>query len=104
MFYKVIYNNKVIDVLDKLVFLRYQKKYNRMILCEECEAQAILSSDEKYIWHEETLYNIPVSGYDTVRVEEIDAYEYEQLKILKLKTLEEVIDEYTLLLIEGGIL
>lgn len=104
MFYKVIYNNKVIDVLDKLIYLKYQKKYNRMILCEEREAQAIMSSDEKYIWHEETLYNIPVSGYDTVRVEQIDAYEYEQLKVLNLKTLEEVIDEYTLLLIDGGVL
>jgi hypothetical protein len=104
MFYKVIYNNKVIDVLDQLVFLKYQKKYDRMILCEENEAQAILSSDGKYIWHEETLYYIPVPGYDTVRVEEIDEYEYNQLKILKSKTLEEVIDEYTLLLIEGGIL
>ena len=104
MFYKVIYNNKVIDVLDRLVYLKYQAKYNRMILCEKREAQAIMSSDEKYIWHEETLYNIPVSGYDTVRIEEIDAYEYEQLKILKLKTLEEVIDEYTLLLINGGVL
>lgn len=104
MFYKVIYNDKVIDVLDQLVYVKYQEKYDRMILCDEREAQAILSSDEKYIWHEKTLYNIPVPGYDTVSIEKIDAYEYEQLKILKLKTLEEVIDEYTLLLIEGGIL
>ena len=102
--YKVIYNNKVIDVLDKLIYLKYQEKHNRMILCDMREAQAIMSSDENHIWHEETLYNIPVDGYDTVRVEEIDAYEYEQLKILKLKTLEEVIDEYTLLLINGGVL
>jgi hypothetical protein len=104
MFYKVIYKDKVIDVLDQLVYVKYQEKYDRMILCDEREAQAILSSDEKYIWHEKTLYNIPVPGYDTVSIEKIDAYEYEQLKILKLKTLEEVIDEYTLLLIEGGIL
>lgn len=104
MFYKVIYNDKVIDVLDQLVYVKYQEKYNRMILCDEREAQAILSSDEKHVWHEKTLYNIPVDGYDTVRIEKIDAYEYEQLKIFKLKTLEEVIDEYTLLLIEGGIL
>lgn len=104
MFYKVIYNDKVIDVLDRLVYLKYQEKYDRMILCEEKEAQAILSSDEEYIWHEETLYNIPVSGYDTVRVEQIDKYEYNQLKLLQCKTLEEVLDEYTLLLLEGGII
>lgn len=104
MFYKVIYNGKVIDVLDRLIYCKYQEKYNRMILCEECDAQGIISSDEKYIWHEETLYNIPVHGYDTVRVEEIDKYEYNQLKLLKCKTLDEVLDEYTLLLLEGGII
>lgn len=102
MYYKVIYNNKVIDVLDNLVFLKYQEKYNRMILCDEHEAQAILSSDEKYIWHEETLYNIPVPGYDTVRVEEIDAYEYAQLKMQSEEKITEIIDKYTLLLIERG--
>lgn len=104
MFYKVIYNDKVIDVLDRLVFLKYQETYNRMIFCEESEAQAIISSDEEHIWHEETLYNIPVPGYDTVRVEEIDEYEYKQLKVLNCKTPEQIIDEYTLLLIDGGVL
>lgn len=102
MYYKVIYNDKVIDVLDRLVFLKYQEKYNRMILCEEREAQAILSSDAKYIWHEETLYNIPVPGYDTVRLEEIDRYEYEQLKMQSEEKVAEIIDKYTLLLIERG--
>lgn len=104
MFYKVIYKDKVIDVLDKLNYARYQEKYDRMILCEEKDAQAIISSDEKYIWHEETLYNIPVSGYETVRIEEIDEYEYNQLKVLGLKSPEQIIDEYTLLLINGGVL
>ena len=104
MFYKVIYNNKIIDALDKLVFLKYQEKYDRMILCDEFDAQAILSSDEEHIWHEETLYNIPVSGYDTVRIEEIDEYEYRQLKLLNLESPEKIIDTYTLLLIEGGII
>ena len=102
MYYKVIYNDKIIDVLDRLVFLKYQEKYNRMILCEEREAQAILSSDAKYIWHEETLYNIPVSGYDTVRLEEIDRYEYEQWKMQSEEKVAEIIDKYTLLLIERG--
>lgn len=103
MFYKVIKNDKVIDVLDRLVYLKYQKKYNRMIFCDIEEAQAIISSDEKHIWHEESLYEIPVSGYDTVRVEEIDEYEYEQLKMLNGKTIQEVIDMYTLLLINEGV-
>ena len=104
MFYKVIKDGKVIDVLDELLYAKYQQKHGVMVLCPESEAQAILSSDGKYIWHEETLYELPVDGYDTVRVEEIDKYEYEQLKILGLKTPEQIIDEYNLLLLRGGII
>ena len=104
MFYKVIKDNKVIDVLDRLIFLKYQKKHNRMIFCDENEAQAIYSSDGEHIWHEESLYNIPVDGYNTVRIEEIDEYEYKQLKMLGLKSPEEIIDAFVLSLIEEKVL
>lgn len=104
-YYKVIKDGKVIDVLDKIIYLKYQKKHNMMILCEESDnAEAIMSSDQQYIWHEESLYQIPVEGYDTVQIEEIDKYEYDQLKMLNLKSVSEIIDQYTLSLIEGGIL
>ena len=104
MYYKVIKNNKVIDVLDKLVYLKYQKRHNRMILCNESDAQAFFSSDRKNIWHTETLYDLPVEGYDEVELISIDEYEYKQLKVLNYKTPSEIIDAYTLSLIEGGLL
>lgn len=104
MYYKVIKNEQVIDVLDKLYFLKYQLKHKRMLLCEPSEAQAILSSDKKTVWHESTLPPIPAEGYDTVTVKKIDKYEYMQLKALNGRTPEEIIDNYTLLLIEEGIL
>lgn len=104
MYYKVIKNGKVIDVLDRLVFLRYQKKHDRMLLCDEENAQAILSSDGNYIWHEKTLHKIPVDRYDTIDLVEIDVYEYNQLRCLNLKTPEEILEEYTLLLFQEGIL
>ena len=106
MYYKVIKNSKVIDVLDKLVYLRYQKKHNRMVLCDESKAQAFFSSDRKMIWHTETLYDLPVNApqYDVVELVEIDAYEYAQLKMFGYKSLSEVLDEYTLLLIKEGII
>lgn len=104
MYYKVIKDSKVIDVLDHLSFVRYQEKHGIMIACSEAEAQAIISSDGEYIWHVGGLYNIPVDGYDTVELVEIDGYEYKQLKVLNMKTPEEIIDEYTLLLINGGVL
>ena len=106
MFYKVMKDNKVIDVLDDLVFLKYQKKHKRMQFCDENEAEAIFSSDRKHIWHEESLYNIPVEAghYDKVKILPIDIYEYEQLKMLNLKTSEQIIDSLILSLISEGVI
>lgn len=92
MFYKVIYNDKIIDALDGLAYLKYQEEYDRMIFCEESEAQAILSSDCKKIWHVDGLYDIPVSRYETVRLEEIDEYDYKCFKVFGLDSMEDVID------------
>lgn len=104
MFYKVIKDGKVIDVLDRLVYLKYQQEHGVMLLTDINDAQAILSSDNNTIWHERTLYDIPVEGYDTVEVVEIDKYEYDQLKVLNMKTPTEIIDEYNLLLLEMGVI
>ena len=104
MYYKVLKDNKVIDVLDNLIYLKWQPKHKIMVLSDENEAQAILSSDKNTIWHERTLYNIPVSGYDTVDLVEINAYEYRQLKVLNMKSPEQIIDEYNLLLLEMGVI
>lgn len=104
MFYKVMKEGRVIDVLDQLVFLKYQPRHDIMVLCSEDEAQAILSSDKDTIWHEETFYKIPVSGYDTVSLVEIDEYEYRRLKMLNGKTPEEIIDAYTLMLLSEGVI
>ena len=46
MYYKVLKNNKVIDVLDSLTYLKWLPKRKMMVLSDENEAQAILSSDK----------------------------------------------------------
>ena len=88
MYYKVIKDNKVIDVLDKLIYLKYQPKHKIMVLSDENEAQAILSSDNNTIWHERTLYNIPTSElhFDTVDLIEINEFEYRNCKIALSKS------------------
>ena len=50
------------------------------------------------------LNKIPVSGYDTVEIQEIDQYEYNKLKCLNLKTPEAIIDEFVLSLLEDNVL
>ena len=57
-----------------------------------------------HIWHVDGYYLIPCPEYDTVELQEIDLYEYEQLKALGGKTPEAIIDAYTLSLIQGGLL
>lgn len=104
MFYKVMKNNRVIDVLDKLIYLKWQPKHKIMVLSDENEAQAILSSDKNAIWHEKTLYRVPVGGYDEVEIIEIDEYEYKQLKMLNMSTPEEIIDSFVLSLLENKII
>lgn len=104
MYYKVIKDNKVIDVLDCLIYLKWQDKRKRMVLTDINQAQAILSSDGDTVWHERALYEIPVDGYDTVDIEPIDQYEYRQLKALNGKTPTEIIDEFVLSLLEEGVL
>lgn len=106
MYYKVLKNNKVIDVLDNLTYLKWEPKHKIMVLSCEDEAQAILSSDKNTIWHEKTLYKIPVEAghYDSVDLVEIDMYEYKQLKMLNLFTPEEIIDNFVLSLLENKII
>ena len=104
MYYKVIKNNKVIDVLDNLVYLKWQEKHNIMVVTEEKYAEAILSSDQRTIWHVDGMYDVPVDKYDNVTLEPINEYEYRQLRVLNMKTPESIIDEYNLLLMEMGVL
>jgi hypothetical protein len=104
MYYKVLKDGKVIDVLDKLIYLKYQPKHKIMVLTNENDAQAILSSNKNTIWHEKTLYKIPVDGYDTVEIFAIDKYEYEQLRVLNMRSPEEIFDSAILFLIENNIL
>lgn len=104
MFYKVMKNNKVIDVLDNLIYLKWEPKHRVMVLTDENDAQAIMSSSKNTIWHVKGFYKVPVDGYDTVELTEIDKYEYEQLRILNLKNPQEIIDATILSLLESGVI
>lgn len=81
---------------------RISKKNDVFLLCDEEHAQGIMSSDMNDIWHVDYYPSIDKEGVDTVSLIEIDKYEYEQLKPLCMKTPEEIIDAYTLTLLNGG--
>lgn len=104
MFYKVIKDNKVIDVLDHLTYLKWQPKNKIMLLSDLNEAQAILSSDNNTVWHVEGFYDLPVDGYETVVIKEIEEFEYKKLKMLNLNTPEEIIDAFVLDLLDREVI
>lgn len=106
MYYKVIKNGKVIDVLSHLKYFKWQPENKIMLLTDINDAQAILSSDGNTFWHTETLYKLPNDApeIDVVEIESIDKFEYKQLKVLNMKSPEQILDEYNLLLLEMGII
>lgn len=74
MYYKVLKDNKIIDILKNIFYIKYQEKNNLLLLCNIQEAEAILSSDGIHGWHIEGLYDFPP-----------DSYEYEIIEITKLE-------------------
>ena len=74
MYYKVIKNDEVVDVLNHILYIIYQEKHSLLLLCDITEAQAILSSDGKYGWHIEGLYNFPPDN-DIYAIKEISKCE-----------------------------
>ena len=79
MYYKVIKNNEVVDILRNINYIKYQEKHKILILCDIKEAQAVLSSDGKCGWHIEGLYNFPLDNTE-YEIVEITEFESEKLK------------------------
>lgn len=79
MFYKVMREGNVVDVLSTVLYVKYQSKHDQMLICDIKEAEAILSSDGKYGWHIEGLYNFQPDNY-SYAVSKISKFEYDTLK------------------------
>lgn len=102
-YYKVVRGGTVIDVLTGFEFVKYDARHDDTYFCDRDHAEGFLSSDRSRVYR---IKSMPVGAkqYDTVLIYEIDKYEYEQLVALTLKTPQEIIDAYTLTLLNGGIL
>ena len=103
-YYKVLKNGKPIDVLERVHYLKWNEPTNRFYNATKEDAQAIKSSDGKKVWHEITLRSIPIEGYDNVELCAINESEYRRLKFEFCYDINEFLDQYTLLLIERGVL
>lgn len=79
MYYRVVKNGKVIDILDRIVYVKHQEKHDQLLICDIADAQAILSSDGNYAWHIEGLYNFNPDN-TTYIISEISKYDYDKYK------------------------
>ncbi len=81
MFYKVLLEGMVIDVLENPAFVKYQERNGLILRSKETDAFGVLSSDSSTIWHVEGLLE-PPAGTDFKKVElvEIEAEEAEALR------------------------
>lgn len=98
--YKIIYNNQIIDVVDKIRYIKYIPQLKKSILIDERQANGIISSDDKVIYHlKNTKYNFP-DEKKTVQVVKIDEEEYIKLttQIQENKDLEKRVEELELLI------
>lgn len=104
MFYKVIRNKNIIDVLSSIQYVKFQRKHKILLLCNEDEAEGILSSTGDTAYHLSSLQPFPVDDFITVSLELITEHEYNQLKQNHCMSAEEIIDQYTASLFEQGVL
>ena len=79
MYYKVLLNDDVVDLLEHILYVKHQKKHDLLLLCDIEDAQAILSSNGKYGWHIDGLYNFAPDNQKYI-IKEISKYEYDKLK------------------------
>ena len=103
MYYKVIQNQKVIDVLDSLRYVKYQLKHRILLLCDMAEAQGVLSSKGNTAYHTSEYLPFPCDDFPTVTIEEITKEEYESLARLHLRTPEEIAQEIIMDLMKRGV-
>ena len=103
MFYKIMYENNVIDLLDRLIYVKYQESHGILVLCDVAQAEAVLSSDGNFGWHLDGLCSF-IPDSTVYAIKEIPPYEYERLKKLELKTKKQIEDTLILELVGRGVL
>lgn len=73
MYYKIIRDNKIIDAIETIDYVRYYKNIGLLRCSKDDEPQGIIAPDNEHIWHVDGWAEFPPeSGWDddTVTLEE----------------------------------
>lgn len=81
MYFKIIYNALVIDILDSVQYVRWLKRGKKFVRTEMTSAHGILASDGINIYHVEGMPDFDGMGnYKTVYMLQIEKEDYDKLK------------------------
>lgn len=79
-YYKIIKDQNIIDLLQGVVYVKYQKRNKLLLKCDESDAMGVLSSCQSTAYHVEGMQEFPIEKYITVKMVECDLEEYTSLK------------------------
>lgn len=81
MYFKIIYNALVIDILDSVQYVRWLKRGKKFVKTDMTSAHGILASDGINVYHLDGMPEFDGMGnYKTVQMIEIDEEKYHRLK------------------------
>lgn len=81
MYYKLMNNDVVVDLLKKLYYVRYLPKSKRWVGTDALSAHGVVSSDGGVIYHLHGRSHVCPDDIQSVALVEIDAQEYEKLAL-----------------------
>ena len=89
--YKVIFNNLVIDIMEKPRYTRFLPKSQRVVGTDRLAATGIMSSNGEEVYHLEGKTNNYPEKLKTVQLIKIEKEEFERLKSQKTEIKEEIL-------------
>lgn len=89
--YKVVFNNLIIDIMEKPRYTRFLSKSERVVGTDRLAATGVMSSNGEEIYHLEGKMNNYPEKLKTVQLIKIEKEEFERLKNQKTETKEETL-------------
>ena len=89
--YKVVFNNLIIDIMEKPRYTRFLPKSQRIVGTDRLAATGIMSSNGEEVYHLEGKTNNYPEQLKTVQLIKIEKEEFERLKSQKTEIKEETL-------------
>ena len=89
--YKVVFNNLIIDIMEKPRYTRFLPKSGRVVGTDRLAATGIMSSNGEEVYHLEGKTNNYPEKLKTVQLIKIEKEEFERLKSQKTEIKEETL-------------